>query len=326
MFRAQILARFVLFLCLAAAVPCVPAAGQPYASRPLTIVLGYAAGGQADILARKIGQQLSENLKTSVVVENRLGGNTLIASQSVARAAPDGHTLLLVTDAMSTIDPQVPGSGGFNPLDALDFVVNLATAPLFLAANKNLPVNSLQELIGYGRKNPAVLSFGTSGPTTPHRIAGEMIKQRGGFQMSHVAYRGTSASVNDLAGGHIPLAIGASTALVPMVDAGKIKLLGVTSERRFALLPSVPAISETLPGFDIISYMGIAVTKGTPEPVTARLNEEINRILSMPVVREFLEKQGMEIAGGSAVTFKARTSADFEARGRIIRDMKITAE
>jgi tripartite-type tricarboxylate transporter receptor subunit TctC len=316
----------ILVLGLAAWSACTPAAAQIYPSRTITIVLGYAAGGQADVLARKIGQQLSDRLKTSVVVENRLGGNTLVASQSVVRSAPDGHTLLLVTDAMSTIDPQVPGGSGFNPLDALDFVINLATAPLFLAARKDLPADSLEALIEYGKKNPTALSFGTSGATTPHRIAGEMIKQRGGFQMAHVAYRGTSASVNDLAGGHIALAIGASTALVPMVDAGKIKLLGVTSKNRFALLPTVPAISETLPGFGIISYMGFAVTKSTPPSVTARLNEEINKVLSTMDVREFLEKQGMEVAGGSAEAFKARIAVDFEARGRIIRDMKLAAE
>jgi tripartite-type tricarboxylate transporter receptor subunit TctC len=180
------------------------ATAQIFPSRPMTIVVGYAAGGQADVLARKVAQQLGENLKNSVVVENRTGGNTLIASQSVVRAPADGHTLILVTDGMTTIDPMVPGGNGFDPLQAFDLIINLASAPLFLAAKKDLPVNSLADLVEYGKKNPTALHFGTSGPTTPHRIAGEMIKQLGGFQMAHVAYRGTAASVNDLAGGHIP--------------------------------------------------------------------------------------------------------------------------
>jgi tripartite-type tricarboxylate transporter receptor subunit TctC len=142
----------------------------------------------------------------------------------------------------------------------------------------------------------------------------------------HVAYKGTAASVNDLAGGHIPLVIGASAALVPLVESGKIKLLAVTSEKRFPLLPNVPAISETLPGFNIVSYLGLAVTKGTPPEIVAKLNEAVNAALSTPDVRDYLQKQGMIPAGGSAADFKAQIAADYQARGRIIRDLNIAAE
>ena len=292
----------------------------------MTIVLGYAAGGQADVLARKVAQQLGENLKNTVVVENRTGGNTLIASQSVVRAPSDGHTLILVTDGMTTIDPMVPGGNGFDPLQAFDLVINLASAPLFLAAKKDLPVSSLAELVEYGKKNPTALHFGTSGPTTPHRIAGEMIKQLGGFQMAHVAYRGTSASVNDLAGGHIPLVIGAASALMPLASEGKIKILAVTSEKRFALLPDVPPVSDTFPGFNVLSFLGLAVNKGTPEPLLAQLNVDLNRVLANPDVREFLVKQGMNVGGGTREAFAAQVARDRKARADIIRDMKIVAE
>jgi len=302
------------------------AMAQTFPSRSMTVVVGYAAGGQADILARKVAQQLSANLKTPVVVENRTGGNTLVASQSVVRAAPDGHTLLLVTDGMTTIDPLVPGGNGFDPLQAFDLVINLATAPLFLAAKKDLPVGSLAELVEYGKKNPTALHFGTSGPTTPHRIAGEMMKQLGGFQMSHVAYRGTSASVNDLAGGHIPLVIGAASALMPLASEGKVKILAVTSEKRFALLPNVPSVSETFPGFNVLSYLGLAVNKGTPESLVATLNVELNKVLANPEVREFLTKQGMNVGGGTTAAFSAQVARDRKARADIIRDMKIVVE
>jgi tripartite-type tricarboxylate transporter receptor subunit TctC len=301
-------------------------AAQTFPSRPMTLVLGYAAGGQADVLARKVAQQLGENLKTSVVVENRTGGNTLIASQSVVRAPADGHTLLLVTDGMTTIDPMVPGGNGFDPLQAFDLVINLATAPLFLAAKKDLPVNSIAELVEYGKRNPTTLTFGTSGPTTPHRIAGELMKRLGDFQMSHVAYRGTAASVNDLAGGHISLVIGAATALVPLANEGKIKILAVTSESRFPLLPNVPSVSETFPGFNVLSYLGLAVNKGTPEALTTSLNTELNKVLANAEVREFLTKQGMNVGGGSAAAFSAQVARDRKARGEVIRDMKIVVE
>ena len=302
------------------------ASAQTFPSRPITIVVGYAAGGQADVLARKVAQQLGESLKSSVVVENRTGGNTLIASQSVVRAPADGHTLLLTTDGMTTIDPMVPGGNGFDPLQAFDLVINLATAPLFVAAKKDLPVNSIAELVEYGKKNPTALHFGTSGPTTPHRIAGEMMKQLGGFQMQHVAYRGTSASVNDLAGGHIPLVIGAATALMPLGSEGKIKILATTAEKRFELLPDVPSISETFPGFNVQSYLGLAVNKGTPDALMTTLNSELNKVLAKAEVREFLVKQGMNMGGGTAAAFAAQVARDRKARGELIRDLKIVVE
>jgi tripartite-type tricarboxylate transporter receptor subunit TctC len=313
-------------LMISSALPHDAATAQPFPSRPMTLVVGYAAGGQADVLARKVAQQLGENMKTSVVVENRTGGNTLVASRSVARAPSDGHTLLLVTDGMMTIDPMVPGGNGFDPLQAFDLVINLATAPLFLAAKKDLPVSSLAELVEYGRRNPAALHFGTSGPTTPHRIAGEMMKQLGGFQMSHVAYRGTAASVNDLAGGHIPLVIGAASALMPLASEGRINILAVTSEKRSPLLPDVPSVSETFPGFNVLSYLGLAVNKGTPESLIATLNTELNKVLVNLKVREFLVKQGMNVGGGTAAAFSAQVGRDRKARAEIIRDMRIVVE
>jgi tripartite-type tricarboxylate transporter receptor subunit TctC len=244
----------------------------------------------------------------------------------VVRAPADGHTLILVTDGMTTIDPMVPGGNGFDPLQAFDLVINLATAPLFLAAKKDLPVNSIAELVEYGKRNPTTLTFGTSGPTTPHRIAGELMKRLGDFQMSHVAYRGTAASVNDLAGGHISLVIGAATALVPLANEGKIKILAVTSESRFPLLPNVPSVSETFPGFNVLSYLGLAVNKGTPEALTTSLNTELNKVLANAEVREFLTKQGMNVGGGSAAAFSAQVARDRKARGEVIRDMKIVVE
>jgi tripartite-type tricarboxylate transporter receptor subunit TctC len=153
-----------------------------------------------------------------------------------------------------------------------------------------------------------------------------MIKQLGGFQMAHVAYRGTSASVNDLAGGHIPLVIGAASALMPLASEGKIKILAVTSEKRFALLPDVPPVSDTFPGFNVLSFLGLAVNKGTPEPVQSALNAELNKVLANPEVREFLTKQGMNVGGGSAASFAAQVARDRKARGETIRDMKIVVE
>lgn len=302
------------------------AIAQDMTSRPITIVVGYAAGGQADAVARAVGTKLSERLKTPVVVDNKPGGNAMIAAQEVARAEPDGHTLLFVTDAMTTIEPQLAGPKKVDITAEFVPIVNMAYGPLILAAANNLPVNSLAELVEYGKKNPESLNFGTSGPTTPHRIAGELLQQRAGFAMTHVAYKGTAASVTDLAGGHIELVIGAASALKPLADAGKVKLLAVTSKERLPILPNVPAIAETYPGFDVVSSLGLMAPKGTPDEVVTLLNREINAILADPAERAALEQQGMIVAGGSPADFAARIKQDYAARGDIIRELKLATE
>jgi tripartite-type tricarboxylate transporter receptor subunit TctC len=289
-------------------------------------VVGYAAGGQADALARAVGTKLSERLKNPVVVDNKPGGNAMIAAQSVAQAEPDGHTLLFVTDAMTTIEPQLPGPKKVDVAAAFEPIINMAFGPLILAAAANVPANSLAELVELGKKDPELLNFGTSGNTTPHRIAGEMLQQQAGFTMTHVAYKGTAASVTDLAGGHIELAIGAASALKPLADAGKIKLLAVTSDERLPVVPDVPTISETYPGFDMVTFLGLMAPKGTPSDVVTLLNREINAILADPAERKALEEQGMIPAGGSPADFQATIKADYDSRGKIIKGLKFESQ
>jgi tripartite-type tricarboxylate transporter receptor subunit TctC len=303
-----------------------PAYAQTFPPKMVTLVVGYSAGGQADALARTVAKRLSENLNVTVVVENKPGANGLIASQSVARSAPDASTVLLVTDAMATIDPQLATTTKFDLAASLEPVVNMAAAPLFLAAHKDVPASSVAALVELGKQKPDSLSFGTSGSATPHRLSGEMLQRLGGFKMLHVPYKGTAASVTDLLGGQIPLVFGAATALEPLARAGKIKLLGVTSEKRFPLLPDVPAISETFPGFNVMTYMGLMVPKATPTNVVAALNAEVNRALTSADTREWLEKQGMVAVGGSPAEFKTQIVTDYEARGKIIREVGLKAD
>jgi len=208
---------------LALSMIALPAKAQPYPSRSITILVGYSAGGQADALARIVGKQLGENLKVSVVIENKTGANGMIAAQAAARAEPDGYTILMVTDAMVTIDPHLATSNHFDLSKAMEPVVNVAWAPLLLAAANNVPANSVAELVALGKQKTQNLSFGSSGSSTPHRLAGEMLQKYGGFTMTHIPYKGTAASVNDLLGGQIPLLFGAPTAVEPLATAGKIK-------------------------------------------------------------------------------------------------------
>jgi tripartite-type tricarboxylate transporter receptor subunit TctC len=311
---------------LGAAAGGSPAVAQQFPSKTVTIVVGYSAGGQADALARAVANKLSEALKVAVIVENKPGANGLLAAQAVANARPDGHTLLLVTDAMLTIDPQLPGSAKWDPSAKLEPVVNMATAPLFIVAHKDVPADTIPALVEYGKKNPSALSFGTSGNATPHRLTGEMLQKLGGFQMKHVPYRGTSASLTDLLGGQITLVIGSSTALEPQVKAGKIKFVGVTTEKRYRHLPDVPAIAETYPGFNIDIYFGLMTPKRTPPPVIATLNAEINKVLSSPDARDSFQKLGVVPAGGTPAEFKEKVAADVESRGKVLHELEIKAD
>jgi tripartite-type tricarboxylate transporter receptor subunit TctC len=322
--KARILAAASGLLTLLALV--APAAAQPYPSRSITILVGYSAGGQADALARIIGKQLGETFKVSVVIENKTGANGMIAAQTAARAEPDGHTILLVTDAMLTIDPHLASSNHFDLSKAMELVINVAWSPMLLAAANNLPANSVAELVALGKQKSQNLSFGSPGTSTPHRLAGEMLQKSGGFTMTHIPYKGTSASVNDLLSGQIPLVFGAPTLLEPLATAGKIKLLGVTSAKRYPLLPNVPAISETFAGFEIISYIGFMLPTKTPSSVIATLNKEVNAILATDTMRSWLDKQGMIAVGGTQGDFKRQIEADYKARGELVRALGITGE
>lgn len=311
---------------LALCVIASPATAQPYPSRSMTILVGYSAGGQADALARIIGKQLSENLKISVTIENKTGANGMIAAQAASRAEPDGYTVLLVTDAMVAIDPHLASSNHFDLSKAMEPVIRVSWSPLLLAAANNVPANSVVELVALGKQKTQNLSFGTSGSSTPHRLAGELLQKYGGFTMTHLPYKGTSASVNDLLGGQIPLLFGAPTAVEPLAAAGKIKVLGVTSEQRFPLLPNVPAIAETLPEVKIISYIGFMLPKNTPAPVIAVLNKEVNQVLTTDTMRAWLDKQGMVAVGGSPDDFRRQIEVDYQARGELVRALGITGE
>ena len=326
LFRGKALRLGVAVIAMALAAVTSSANAQPYPSRSITILVGYSAGGQADALARIIGKQLGENLKVSVVIENKTGANGMIAAQAAARSEPDGYTVLMVTDAMVTIDPHLATSNHFDLSTAMEPVVNVSWSPLLLAAANNVPANSVAELVALGKQKTQNLSFGSSGSSTPHRLAGEMLQKSGGFTMTHIPYKGTAASVNDLLGGQIPLLFGAPTAVEPLATAGKIKVLGVTSEKRYPLLPNVPAISETFEGFKIISYIGFMLPKKTPAPVIATLNKEVNQILGTDTMRGWLDKQSMVAVGGTPDDFKRQIAVDYQARGELVRALGITGE
>ncbi|MFB9950518.1 Bug family tripartite tricarboxylate transporter substrate binding protein [Rhizobium puerariae] len=302
------------------------AQAQNYPSKPVTLVVGYTAGGQADVLARKVGDRLAQKLGTPVIIENLPGANGLLGAQKVAGAKPDGYTLALATDSMLTVEPQLAEGSKWNPLDHMEPVARLAEASLFVVANTSFKPNTIAEMVDYAKTSGEKLSFGSSGPSSPHRLAGEDIQKRAGFSMIHVPYPGTSASMTDLAGGQITLAFGALTSIQPLMDAGKLKLIAATSKQRSRFKPDVPAVAETWPGFDYSIYYGIITPKGTPKDVVEKLNGSINEVLKEPETINALNALGVSPSAGSPDDFRSVITADYETRGKILGDLGLKAK
>ena len=303
----------------------VPVHAQDYPSDTITMLVGYSAGGQADALARAVGDALSQKLGQTVVVENKPGANGLLAAQTVAQGDPDGYSLLLVTDAMLTIEPQLEGSQQWDAKGNLAPVVNLAEGPLFIAVNTATEASTVGELVDAAKASGETLTFGTSGTATPHRMAGEALGKASGVPVKNVAYKGTSAAVTDLAGGQIDMVIGSSTSIQPLIDAGKVKLIATVGAEPSALEPEVPAVAATYPGIDFGTWYGIMVAKDTPAEIVATLNETLNEIVADPAMAEPLTQLGVIPTGGTAEAFQAQIEADFEKRGAILGELGLKA-
>jgi tripartite-type tricarboxylate transporter receptor subunit TctC len=303
----------------------VPASSQDYPSDTITMLVGYSAGGQADALARAVGDALGKKLGATVVVENKPGANGLLAAQTVAQSEADGYNLLLVTDAMLTIEPQLAGSQQWDARGNLEPVIELATGPLFVAVNTETPANTVAELAEAAKASGETLTFGTSGTATPHRMAGEAIGKASGASVKNVAYKGTSAAVTDLAGGQIDMVIGSTTSIKPLIEAGKVKLIGNVGAEKSPLEPGIPTVAESYPGIDFATWYGIMAAKDTPPEIVAALNAALDAIVHDPAMAEPLTALGVEPKGGSAEAFSAVIDADFETRGAILGELGLKA-
>lgn len=308
-----------MLLCTSA---LVPAHAQDYPSDTITMFVGYSAGGQADALGRAIGDALAKKLDATVVVENKPGANGLLAAQTVAQGAADGHQLLFVTDAMMTIEPQLAGSQQWDAKGNLESVIQLGESPLVVGVNTSTAANTVGELVEAAKASGETLTFGTSGTATPHRMAGEAIGKASGVPVKNVSYKGTSAAVTDLAGGQIDMVIGSTTAFKPLIDAGKVKLIGNFDDAPSPLDPDVPLVDASVPGiehFDI--WYGITVAKETPAEIVATLNTALNEIMHDPAMAEPLMAVGVTPTGGTPEEFIADLDVDFAQRGAILEEL-----
>jgi tripartite-type tricarboxylate transporter receptor subunit TctC len=299
--------------CLAAGA----AAAQSYPVKPLRIVVPFAPGGPNDILARVIGQKLTEAWGQQTLVENRAGGGTVIGTEIVAKAAPDGYTLLMVSTS-HTSNPALRKLP-YDPIRDLEPVILVASGPNVVLAHPSLPARSIKELIAVARSRPGEVAYGSGGAGTSTHLSGAMVGLMGGVQMIHVPYKGAGPATIDLLSGQITWMVGTILPSMPHIRSGRLRALAVTGAKRSPVLPDVPPVADTLPGFEASSWYGISAPGGTPRDTVSKLNQEIARRINTPDVRERIAGEGAEIIGGSADQFGAFYRAEIDKWAKVIR-------
>ncbi len=268
-----------------------PALGQSWPERPIALIQGFGAGGNADTIARVIAAPLSAALGQPVVVEARTGAGGNIASEYVVRARPDGHTLVLLTGG-HTVSAALYRSLRFDPVEDFAFVSTVAVFPFVVATRADGPIRSLPELIEAARRSPGTLTFSSVGIGSTQHLTGELLAQTAGIRLTHVPYRGGTQPLTDLLTGRIDLMVDSVTVTGGAMRAGTVRALGVTSGAPWPLLDGAPTVSATLPGFEVLSWVGLAAPAATPAPVIERLNAELRRALTAPELRERLATLG----------------------------------
>lgn len=284
--------------CMAAAPLAQAQSADHYPSKPINYVVPFAAGGTTDLLGRLIGQRLSQVLGQSVVVENRAGAGGNIGSDYVAKAAPDGYTLLGGTISSHAINVSLYPKMPYDPIKNFQPVALIGTLPNVLVVNVNSPYKSVQDVLAAAKAKPGSINFGSSGNGTSQHLAAELFANMAGLKMTHVPYKGSSQAVQALLGNQVDIVFENSVAAMPMVQSGKFRALATTGAKRAAELPDVPTMAESgLPGYEIVSWQAIFAPAGTPMPIVNKLATEINKIIHQPDIKAKLAGMGVEPSG-----------------------------
>ena len=303
----------------------VALAADPYPTRPIRMIVGFAPGGGTDLTARPVAQKLSELMGQQVIVENRPGAGGNIATEQVARAAPDGYTLLMGTIASLAISPGLYGNLRFDPETDFAPVIQVVDATNVLALHPSVPANSVKELIALARHRS--LSAGSSGVAATGHLSIELFNLMAGVKLVHVPYKGGAPAMGDLVGGQVHLIFATAASAIPHIKSGRIKGIAVTTAKRSSLLPELPTISEAgLAGFDANNWYGLVAPAKTPRAIIDQLNAEVTKILSMPDVRTTLFNQGLDPAPGTPEQFGAYIKSERAKWAKVIRESGAKAE
>jgi tripartite-type tricarboxylate transporter receptor subunit TctC len=299
-------------------------AADPYPNKPIRIVVAYTPAGTTDILARIIGQKLTEAWGQAVVVDNKPGANGNIGTEYAAKAAPDGYTLLMTTAAPHGVNPSLYRKLGFDAVKDFAGVSLVATVPNALMVNPSLPVKNVKELIAYAKANPGKLSFGSPGNGSTGHMSMELFMSMTGTDMVHVPYKGNAGVMTDLVGGQIQVTLDNLTPYMSQVKSGKIRLLAVSPAKRSRAVPDIPTIAEAgVPGYETGAWFGLVAPAKTPRDIVEKLSAETARILKLPDVNQKLLEQSAEPVGNTPQQFDAFIKSEIAKWAKVIKDAKV---
>ncbi len=294
------------------------ASAQQYPDRPIRLIVGFPPGGAADILGRIAAQRLTENIGQQVVVDNRGGAGGLIATETAARASPDGYTLLF-TSIPHVINPHLYRKVSYDAIKDFAPIVQFVAVPLMMASNPSFPAKSVKDVIAGAKSRPGQINYGSGGSGSSSHLAMELFKTMSGTDLNHIPYKGTGPLITDLIAGQLSVTIASAVPLSPQVKAGKLRGLAVTSPRRSPSFADLPTIAETVPGYEVVNWFGILAPAGTPQAIVARLNKDFNEALASTKLRAQLSSQGADATGGTPAEFAKIIRADFAKWAKVVK-------
>ena len=303
-----------------------PASAQSWPTKPVKIVVPFGPGGPADIYARILGQELTEALKQQFVIENKAGAGGTIGADIVAKAAPDGYTLLMMSNTLTTNETLLANKP-YGLMRDLVAVAPVNSSDLVMVISPSVKATTLSELIALAKAQPGKLAYASAGPGTPYHLAGELFKTMTGTDILHVPHKNSGEARNDVMGGHVQIMFDAVTAMKGNIDAGQVRALGTTGDKRSTVLPDVPTVSEAgVPGYEATIWLGIMAPKGTPPEIVDRLNAEIAKIIAKPAIREAWAKQGAVPLTMSPAQFDAFLRRDTDKWAKVIQQAGIKVQ
>src|SRR2546423_743367 len=298
----------------------VVAHAQPYPSRPVRIVVAFSAGGTTDILARSIGQQLSERLKQPFIIDSRPGAGGNIGTELVVRSAPDGYTLIVDSVGPIAVNPTLYKGLPYDPLTDLVPIVQIANVPNVLVVHPSLGVKNFEQFVAYAKANPGKLNYGSTGIGTSSHLSGYMLSKRVGIEVTHVPYKGADA-LNDLLAGRLQFMFATIPSVIQHIQGGKLLPIAMSSAKRSRSLPDVPTVIESgLPAFEAGSWFGFFAPRGTPEAIIVRLNQAVNEILALPSLEKQMIGQGADPVGGTPAEFGEFVQREYEKWKAVVRE------
>jgi tripartite-type tricarboxylate transporter receptor subunit TctC len=302
------------------------ASAQDYPTRPITLIVPFPPGGSTTVMARNVADPLAKLLGQQIVVDNRGGAGGTLGTRAAAKAAPDGYTILLGYSGTLYIAPSLYSNLGYDVRKDFEPIGMIGTAPSVLLVHPSVPAKTVAEFIDYAKKSPNPLTYGSPGAGTANHLAAEMFASAAGVKFTHVPYKGSGPVMNDLIGGHIPMAFAPIPAALGNLQGGKLRGLAVTSPKRSSLLPELPAVAETLPGFEVALRYGLVAPAGTPKPILEKLNKALNAVLASDEVKKRLATEGAEPLAGTPADYAADIDKEEKKWSVLVKGLGLKAD